>query len=354
MLKNYFQIDENISVEHFMREVNEKKNSQYIILKSSPESFVDFRTVSLKLHEPNQKLKGFKKTIPQSFGKNKNKHLQMLIDSGERLIQTEEGIFDFISGLAYIQEEKPDFANETLHSFDKKEVYAINLNDKISTAKKLFVDKKVNLLPVIENLEVVGELRPRDFLVASLYKNKTSKGDIYDANLEENTLNLPISNLYNKKPHILSPNQTIGDAIDLMVNKSLPSIIVADQNGLHSVVSYKDIFNKFKFKEEGHRIEIIGSNVLKSDELIKIEEIAKKNLDKISRMSHYDSLKISFKEHGNEKSRKIGVKLLLSHGNDILHVKEEIGEGSTKNPVKLVQKSINSLGKRLKNTLNKK
>lgn len=365
MLKNYFEIDENTTVSSFLRELNEKKNSQYIILDSDSSYFVDLRNVALTIKDPKEKLKSLKKSLPKSDGNTQKDYLIHLIKTGDRVIETSEGLFDFLDGLTYILEENFDFLKQKVSTIHKKEIIALTGEEKISTAKKLLSDNKINLLPIIKDkLDIIGEVRTRDFLTSNLFNNDMGRGDYYSEKASNSPLNLKVENLMNKKPHILNINSTIKDAIKLMIDKFLPSLIVHENNKLYSVISYKDIFKlvQSNLEDKKYNIEFIGASNLYEDELESIQKFAQKSMDKISKFSNYDNLKITFKTVGNTEGthmRKFEIKLLLSHGNKIINVENEVSTGTNDetyndkqkesfNIPQLVQETFKSLESKVK------
>lgn len=331
MLKNYFEIDENTTIKGFLKDAKEKKNSHYIILTTQPESFVDIRTIALQIKNPNEKLRGFKKTLSQT---NKD-YLNSIIESGDRVIKTENEYYDFIDALNDILKEEPAFINETLSTINKKEIYALNENDKISSARTLLLKKRINLLPVIKGLNIIGELRPIDLLVTDIYDTTNNKGDYYDEKYESAAANLSISNIINVKPLTVNKNAKIKEAIELMAKKKLPSLIITDdENKLHSVISYKDVFKQYKKDHEKYKylIEYTGSDELYEDEFDLIQDFTEKTMKKIIRISKYTNLKITFKQIGDKLAghkKKFEVKILLSEGGKTLHVDKEIVEGTS-------------------------
>lgn len=143
MLKNHYYIDENLQVSAFLKKINDKKISHYIILDTEPKSFVDVRTVALRIGNLKEKLKGLKKRVANSNSSKINENLNFLIESGDRLIDTNEGFYDFIDALQSILDLEPTFLNEKIESIGKKEIYALNEDDKISAARNLFLKKEL-------------------------------------------------------------------------------------------------------------------------------------------------------------------------------------------------------------------
>ena len=371
MLKNYFEINENATVGTFLKELNDKKNMQYIILETSPKSFVDIRTLSLKMHHFNEKLKNLKKPLSWINAKDEEEKLNFLMESGDRVIETSQGYYDFVDALIYIKERDFDFLkNKISDSLLRKEIFALTQDDMISTARNLFIKKRVNLLPVVQNLKLIGEVRTMDFLIGALMDTNREKGDYYNEKIEDSVFNLPIENLINEKPITIESSEKLKAALDLMINKKLPSIIVTEGENLFSILSYKDIFKYVKkgLEKSKYKIQFVGATDIYDDEFDLVQDYAEKSMKKISNMSEYDNLKVSFKLHGNTEGshqRKISVNLLLSHGNHVLHIDKEIVGGSSDeefndkikgswNVPQIVQEAFNALEKLVKEEKRKK
>lgn len=334
MLKNHYYIDENIQVSAFLKKINDKKISHYIILDTEPKSFVDIRTVALRIKNLKEKLKGLKKRIANSNSSKIEENLNFLIESGDRIIDTNDGFYDFIDALNSIVELEPEFLNEKIESIGKKEIYALNENDKISSARNLFLKKRINILPVIKDLKVIGELRPIDLLVGDLFETSDNKAAVWDEKSRDNILNLPISNLINSRPLIKPNTVKIKEVVKLMIDKKLPSVIITDEDeNLYSIISYKDIFRYYKKDNEveSYLLEFVGGDELYPDEFDLIQDYAEKTMKKIIKISDYDNLKITFKTLGEKLSghkKKILAKFLLSHGNSVIQVEKEIVQGT--------------------------
>ena len=79
-------------------------------------------------------------------------------------------------------------------------------------------------------------------------------------------------------------------------------------------------------------LEITGASNLFEEDFVVIEKFAKKTIEKINRISPYNSLKITFKSLGNTQGthqRKIAMRMLLSYGNHVLAMDKEISAGSS-------------------------
>jgi len=365
MLKNYYEIDENLQVSAFLKTINEKKISHYITLDTVPISFIDIRTIALKAGNLNEKLKNLKKKVSDSKTNIPEKNLDFLIESGDRVIQTEEGLFDFIDALKTILKLNLDFLDIQIEKNKKKEIYALNENDKISAAKNIFLQKRINILPVIKELKVIGELRPIDLLISDFFEQNTSKETTIEKSSKINIQNLPIVNLMNNKPLTLNKDSTFREVVELMINKKIPSVIITDENdNLHSICSYKDVFRHYKDKNSlpKYSLEFVGNNILYEDEFDLIQDFAEKTIKKIIKISDYDSLKITFKQIGEKDAghkKKIIAKFLLTQGNNVIQLEKETIEGindeehnnrvrSTWNIPQMIQDGLSNLEKKVK------
>lgn len=369
MLTNYYSINENSTVGSFLRETKEKKNMHYIILETQPESYVDIRTVGLKVHNPQEKLKSMKRTLPRADTTDSKELLHFLIESGDRVVKCPEGYFDFLHALEHIYNAKPDFLKNSLKTDVRMEVYALNPEDKLSTAKNILIHKRINLLPVIDGMKIVGELRTQDLVNSSLFNN-THESGLYD-NKDQNLFNLPVTNLMNKRPLTLPHTATIGDAIKLMIDKKVPSIIVTkDENKLYSIISYKDIFKFIRKNADkpSFKVELIGTKELFDDETEMIHNFAESTMKKIRKISEYGLLRIFIKTHGNTEGthqRKATIKLSLSKGNRVHNVEKEISSGTSDetyndrvksdwNIPKVVQEALAVLEKKVRTEKNRR
>ncbi|MFW6285783.1 MAG: HPP family protein [Nanoarchaeota archaeon] len=334
MLKNYFKVKEDEKINNFLKSVKEKKNSHYIILDSTPESFVDIRIIALKASNINEKLKGLKKPLTTTQETNPSKLVNLLIDSGDRVIQYNNDYFDFLNALEEILNQEADFLKKAIKDIEKKEIYALNQEDKLSNARNLFLNKRINLLPVIKGLNVIGEVRPIDFLITDLY-DQNSTGNLPNKKHSKSILNLDIENIVNTRPITISKDKKIKELIELMIKKHLPSVIIVDEEEkLYSVISYKDIFRLYKKsnEKEKYTIEYQGASILYPEDFDLIQDFAIKSMNKIIKMSNYDSLKLTFKTIGEKDSghlNKIEIKALISHANNVINVQKEISPGTS-------------------------
>lgn len=357
MLTNYYSISQETSVSAFLKEMNDKKNMNYIVLDTSPKSIIDIRTLSTKIHNQDEKLKNLKRVMPWTKSENEEELLKFLIESGENVIENPSGFYDFLDGLKTILSENKTYLDTQLKEIAPKEIYALNPKDKISTAKNMFLTKKINILPVIEDMEIIGEVRTNDLLSSELFQKNESK-EYFNENYENSVFSLGIENIMNSKPHTINSESTLKDAIKLITTKKLPSLLVEKENKIYSIVSYKDIFKiqKQEYSKQEFEINLVGEDALFDDELNLVKGFAFKTMRKISKISNYTNLKIHFKLHGDKDSghmRKGELKLTLDAGGKVISISKDIQEKETNwNLTKLTQDSLKVLENKVKESKN--
>ena len=345
MLKNHYNVDENETVSSFLKEVKDKKNSNYIILDTQPTMYVNIRDIALKSHDMKEKLKTLKKHLPKIEETDKEAMVDFLINSGEQVVKVNEDYLDYVEALKFIQEKDFKFLDTRLDEDPKKQIYALNEDDKLSQARHLLIEHKINLLPVInESMEVVGEIRTIDLLVSNIYDREISK-EYYNSERNHKTLlNTPITNLMNKNPLTLDSSQKVRDALKVMVEKKIPSLIVKREGKIYSVITYKDIFkyyNKVKQSDKNYSVEIIGTKELFEDEKALIRRFTEKTAKKIASRTPYNEIKLVFKTHGKEQSghmKKGSITVNAYSGNKVITAQKEISPGTSDEEVNDKQK----------------
>lgn len=323
--------EQDNTIRSFLKENKEKNNIHYLILNTDPISFVDIRNLALKLGNPDEKLKSIKQGMPKTEHSEKEELMEFLIKSGTKVIDTNQGYFDYFDVLNLFLDKNYDFLDYKLDKFSKDKIFAIEAKDPISSAKKIFIEQKVNHLPIMEDSELVGELRLCDLLTQDLYD--TQKVSIYDERQNEPTINNEAYSIGNTKPLTIEYGQSIKDAVEVMLKKKVSSLIVTKEGEIFSIVTYRDIFKLYSQENEKihYSLEFVGLKDLYDDEKALIEEYSEKTMEKIASISKYDSLKLSVKTIGQDSGhqKKAEVNILVSYGNHVLTVHDEISPGTS-------------------------
>ncbi len=348
MIKNYFDTDPDKTISFVLKKAGEKKHSNFIIVNTIPKSFVDINNLALSMKSEEEKIRNFIQTIPKQTNESET---DTLIKSGTRLILTKDDIiFDFVNALESI---KNSIENQKIASLPQKKINTLMIHHPISYAKSMLSKKKISILPVIDdNSNIIGEVRPIDLLLSY------SKEKIHHKTNDINQIK--VLNIANKNPITIDMNLSIKSAIDTMIKKQLPSIIVSkNKTVLHSIITYKDILKIYKHAKSSHseknkNIEFTKTDGLYPDEIEALNKYFKRIMNKISKISNYNLLKITTKELGAKElsghKKKIEINIRLSSENNILKMKKEISQEQKGewNPVRIIKKSLKSLTESVK------
>lgn len=108
------------------------------------------------------------------------------------------------------------------------------------------IDNKVRRLPVVENKKVVGIITIED-----LRRADPPKGFGLDLVKISNMLSkMPISIIMSKDPLTISPDKTLLEAAQLMLDHEISTLPVIEENQLVGIITESDIFRAFVKLEE--------------------------------------------------------------------------------------------------------
>lgn len=125
--------------------------------------------------------------------------------------------------------------NEPLSSIMIKDLITVTPDDKLSTVKNLFRNKRIHHIPVIENGQIVGLLTTADLL----WLNKSFEE--YDS--------IQVKDIMTRKLATLTPNDKIGSAAELFLLNRFHAVPVVENGKLVGIVTSFDIL-KYGFKKE--------------------------------------------------------------------------------------------------------
>ena len=117
----------------------------------------------------------------------------------------------------------------------------------VGLADELMTENKFRQLPVVEGAALLGIVTDRDirsFLSGSL---------LSDPDERQKALNTPIRELMTSEPLILSPDDELQEAVELLIEEKIGGIPVVDEaEGLVGIVTYVDILRCFlnRLREE--------------------------------------------------------------------------------------------------------
>ena len=316
--EEYTIYEQEENIRSFLKNNKDKNNIHYLILNTIPFSFVDIRSLALKISNTDEKLKSLKQTMPRTDLQEIEQKVNFLIKSGNKVIETSQGFFDYFDALSFIIKKDFDFLYEKLENYEKKKIFALQPSDSIAFTRKLFTEEKIGHLPIIDDLKLSGEVRLCDLLTQDLFD--TQKISKFDQRQTEPTINNEVLAIANTKPLTLDYQNTIKDLIEIMIKKRVSSVLVLKNEELFSVISYKDIFKKYMELEEkvDFSLEFVGLKDLYEDEKNLVEQYSEKTMEKIATISKYDNLKLTLKLIGQDSGHQKKPKLIFYYLMEII------------------------------------
>jgi len=120
-----------------------------------------------------------------------------------------------------------------------RDVITISPDTSIMEAGQLMVDRTIRRLPVVENEALIGIVTYND--VRGARAAVTGSLDIWE--LSYRLSKLTIREIMTPNPVTISPDDTIGQAAQLMLNYMIGGLPVMDHNGrLIGIITESDIF----------------------------------------------------------------------------------------------------------------
>jgi acetoin utilization protein AcuB len=120
----------------------------------------------------------------------------------------------------------------------QKKVVSMGAASSLLDAASIMHEKNIRHLPIVEHNEIVGILSERDLrgFLEEIYESTQETSD----GLRRK--NIPIREVMQNKPLAVDPSADIGEVIDLMIDKKVGAVVVADELGqLRGIISYEDI-----------------------------------------------------------------------------------------------------------------
>ncbi len=133
--------------------------------------------------------------------------------------------------------------NEPIKKHMSEKVISITERTKLSEARKIFLEKNIQHLPVVEGeAQLVGILSYNDLLrvdSGTLYHQDPKQADVLIDNMSS------VSEAMTKEPTTLSPTQTVRDATLALSTGGFHSLPVVDGKTIVGMVTSTDLLKYF-------------------------------------------------------------------------------------------------------------
>ncbi|WP_394200220.1 CBS domain-containing protein [Shewanella waksmanii] len=120
-------------------------------------------------------------------------------------------------------------------------VVTIDMDDRLTVAKEIFDNAPFHHLLVTENNQLQGVLSERDFLRAL----SPHLGQICETERDAETLQKRAHQVMSRKPVTISPESSIEQASEKMLEHGIGSLPVLNNGQLVGIITWKDLLKAF-------------------------------------------------------------------------------------------------------------
>ncbi len=130
-----------------------------------------------------------------------------------------------------------------IKNFMTKEVITIKPKTTVEKALKIMKESKFHHLPVLDDGNIEGIVTERDLLHVISYWNETSE----ESEKDRATLDVKVKKIMTRDVITISENDNIEKALDIMLKKSVGSILViGEKNKLIGIITITDMLKALK------------------------------------------------------------------------------------------------------------
>lgn len=163
--------------------------------------------------------------------------------------------------------------NQNVEQIMTKNPITIAPEDTLRHALVEFREHGIARLPVKEKNEIKGVISLHDVLNQKTL-TPTDKENRYDLIKERHDVfELPVSQLMNKEIITIKKDSTIEEAVDVMSDKNVSSLIILENSKLYGIVTKKDILEQISFenedKKETIQIQVSSKQDIRRDNILK-------------------------------------------------------------------------------------
>ena len=205
----------------------------------------------------------------------------------------------------------PSIGDLPIENFISKDIVSVAPNDNIGKVIKLFREKNISRLPVIDDGKLVGIITMHDLMEKVVHpEDKPEYGEFVAE--KKRYLKIPVKGVMQEAPFTMPPDAKTKDVIREIINRNIGGMLIAKDDKLIGLVTKRDLLEPIARagKEEKIFIQFCG-------ELHKIE-----GFDKEEGLAILDSFKRKYKsllENGyiyiylkQHKERKHGLPLIYA------------------------------------------
>ncbi len=248
---------------------------------------------------------------------------------GLPIVNEDKKVIGFVSDYDIISHLKDQFKGLIVSQLMREAPSSLTLTDNIGKARRLFFYEKVKSLPVVDDEnKLIGVVQETDLIqfykpIEKMGYGLTGKGDSLKI------LNAKIREILSPNYSFVRRNDSVVNAINLMLKEHLSSLIVVDENDepigylsrfglishLYKSVSPRGIFLEFSGMKLDYLTNTLLTNVVE-DHLIRISYLAK----------HIHKIRVNIKPlHEGEGARKYEMVLRVELTSGIMKRIKKVG-----------------------------
>ncbi len=149
--------------------------------------------------------------------------------------------------------------NEQVSNFMSSQPITINPDDNIGKVVKLFKEKDISRLPVVEDGKIVGIITVRDLLEKVIHPEEKPEYGEFIAE-KKRYLKIPVKGVMTEEPIVMPPDAKVKDVIEEMLKNNIGGMLIAENEKLVGIVTKKDLLEPIAShgKEEKIFIQLCG------------------------------------------------------------------------------------------------
>jgi len=133
-----------------------------------------------------------------------------------------------------------EFGNEKIEKFMTKEPITVSPDESIGKVLRIFKERNISRLPVVENGKLVGIITVRDIVEKVVHpEDKPEYGEFIAE--KKSYLKIPVKGVMTEEPITMSPNATVKEVVEEMLKNGFGGMLICEDSKLVGIITKKDL-----------------------------------------------------------------------------------------------------------------
>ncbi|MCD6330790.1 MAG: CBS domain-containing protein [Thermoplasmata archaeon] len=133
-----------------------------------------------------------------------------------------------------------EFGNEKIEKFMTKEPITVTPDESIGKVIRIFKERNISRLPVVENGKLVGIITVRDIMEKVVHpEDKPEYGEFIAE--KKSYLKIPVKGIMADEPITMPPNATVKEVVEEMLKNGFGGMLICEDDKLVGIVTKKDL-----------------------------------------------------------------------------------------------------------------